>query len=525
MPLPIPISELFTGRTVEWERVEFKSAWNPEAVLRTLCAFANDFNNWGGGYLVIGVAENNGRPVLPPVGLTPEAVDKAQRELIELGNKIKPTFHPIVEPTTVQGKLVMIIWAPGGDQRPYKAPVSLAKDNREYAQYIRRNSSTIVAKGEDEQELMRLAHKIPFDDRVNMRASVGDLGLGLMQGFLARVKSELATTATKRPVEDLARDMHLLGGPAEAMRPLNVALMFFASEPTRWFPGARIEVSIHPEGLAGRTHEEKIFKGPLDSQLIDALAYLRARCVTEYVQKHSDRAEATRYWSIPYEALEESLVNAVYHRDYDDREPIEVRVLPDEVVIQSFPGPDRSVGLADLRRGKAVSRRYRNRRIGEFLKELELSEGRNTGIPTILRVMKANGSPAPEFNTDEDRTYFQTKLPLRKAPKAAEVNDWRELLGDPKVDPNADPKVAGPLRKSFAIGLLSECVDAPKSTAELQSLVTVKDRGTFLSNYLKPLVEKGWIEPTIPDKPKSPAQRYRITDDGVDWLLAAKSGH
>ena len=36
----------------------------------------------------------------------------------------------------------------------------------------------------------------------------------------------------------------------------------------------------------------------------------------------------------------------------------------------SFPGPDRSIRLADFTAGRAVSRRYRNRRIGEFLKEL-----------------------------------------------------------------------------------------------------------------------------------------------------------
>ncbi len=72
----------------------------------------------------------------------------------------------------------------------------------------------------------------------------------------------------------------------------------------------------------------------------------------------------------------------------------------------SYQGSDRSINLADLRLGTFISRRYRNRRIGEFLKELNLTEGRGTGIPKILRAMKANGSPAPRFETDDDRTYF-----------------------------------------------------------------------------------------------------------------------
>jgi ATP-dependent DNA helicase RecG len=59
MHLPINIEDVLHGQTVEWERLEFKQGWNPEAVLHTMCAFANDFHNLGGGYIFIGVAENS----------------------------------------------------------------------------------------------------------------------------------------------------------------------------------------------------------------------------------------------------------------------------------------------------------------------------------------------------------------------------------------------------------------------------------------------------------------------------------
>lgn len=75
-----------------------------------------------------------------------------------------------------------------------------------------------------------------------------------------------------------------------------------------------------------------------------------------------------------------------------------MRITPDDLVVLSFPGPDRSIRMADLRAGKAVSRRYRNRRIGDFLKELDLTEGRSTGISKILKVIKENGSPAPDLS-------------------------------------------------------------------------------------------------------------------------------
>jgi len=65
------------------------------------------------------------------------------------------------------------------------------------------------------------------------------------------------------------------------------------------------------------------------------------------------------------------VVNAIYHRSYEIREPIEILISSEDLVVLSFPGPDRSIQLADLKKGKAVSRRYRNRQIGEFLKELD----------------------------------------------------------------------------------------------------------------------------------------------------------
>jgi ATP-dependent DNA helicase RecG len=120
----------------------------------------------------------------------------------------------------------------------------------------------------------------------------------------------------------------------------------------------------------------------------------------------------------------------VYHRSYEDREPIELRVMENEILIQSFPGPDRSIRMEELQAGRPVARRYRNRRIGEFLKELELTEGRNTGIPTILQVMRRNGSPEPRFETDEDRSYFLVRLPLRQAPSVATAQVAAQVAKD-----------------------------------------------------------------------------------------------
>ena len=77
--------------------------------------------------------------------------------------------------------------------------------------------------------------------------------------------------------------------------------------------------------------------------------------------------------------------------------------------------PDRSIPMDAIQKGQhIVSRYYRNRRLGEFLKELSLTEGRNTGIPTIQRELAHNGSPAASFETDEDRLSFLVRIPCHE---------------------------------------------------------------------------------------------------------------
>ena len=118
MALPVNIENLVNGESVEWERLEFKAGWNPEEVVHTLCAFANDINNWGGGYIIVGVDEQNGRPVLPPVGLQPNQIDAIQKKIVELSHQLQPPYFPVVQPYVLLRQHILVIWVPAGDQRP-----------------------------------------------------------------------------------------------------------------------------------------------------------------------------------------------------------------------------------------------------------------------------------------------------------------------------------------------------------------------------------------------------------------------
>lgn len=75
---------------------------------------------------------------------------------------------------------------------------------------------------------------------------------------------------------------------------------------------------------------EKVFSGPLDRQLRDALSYVQNYIIKEKVTKVPGRAEAERIYNYPYAAVEEALSNAVYHKSYQIGEPITVTITPEK---------------------------------------------------------------------------------------------------------------------------------------------------------------------------------------------------
>ncbi|MCX6992866.1 MAG: putative DNA binding domain-containing protein [Kiritimatiellaeota bacterium] len=519
MHLPVNIEAILRGKVVESERVEFKKGWNPEAILHSLCAFANDFHNLGGGYIFIGVEARDGRPILPPAGVNPDALDRIQKEIIAIGYRIQPDYHPVVSPYEIQGRQILVLWAYGGQTRPYKAPVSLAKDCREYAWFIRKSSATVKARGHDERELLSLSATVPFDDRIRQDASPDDLDLSLIRTFLREIGSDLYKGSGRMDFTTLCRQMNVVAGPDEFLRPLNVGLLFFNEQPDKFFPYTQIDVVQFPDGRGGDQFTEKIFKGPVDRMVKDALNYINGVLIEEIVIKHPGRAEAERLFNYPFEAIEEALVNAVYHRGYDIREPVEVQILPDEVIITSQPGPDRSIRASDLKKDHFVSRRYRNRRIGEFLKELDLAEGRGTGIPKILRAIRRNKSPRPTFETDDDRTYFAARFPIhpkakKKTQPTAPVAASVTAPVTPQVASNFGTK-SGLSRDQVAI--LQKCI-TDRQIGYLMALTGRSNRTKFRDQVLKPLIANGLVEMTIPDKPTSRFQKYRLTEKGQALL-------
>lgn len=416
MALPVNIDQLLNGSVVEWERLDFKEGWNPEDVMHSMCAFANDVHNWGGGYIVTGVAEVNGRPVLPPKGVDVNALDTIQKKLVEIGQLVQPSVNYVAEPVMYDGKHILIIWVPGGDNRPYKAPTALGKEALKQGKryYIRKGSVTCIADGEDERRLLALTNKIPFDDRICHQAEVKDLSKLLIADFLHEVGSRHSEEEiANMTMEQLGWDMQIVGGSSEYLKPKNVGVLFFTKDPERYIPGARIEI-VRFGREASDVFEEKILHGPIHKQLEEALAYLEHQVIVERVQKVDGVAPARRAYNYPFGALEEIVCNAVYHKSWDDRNPVEINVYEDRITVFNIEGPVPPLTNADMQKEHVICRNYRNRRIGDLLKELDLTEGRNTGFPKIYREVRKNGSPMPIFETDERNMHFMATLPIHE---------------------------------------------------------------------------------------------------------------
>lgn len=495
MSLLVNIEDLLSGAIVEGTRMEFKEGWNPTPIMRSICAFANDFENEGSGYIIVGVEEIDGKPIRPVKGFEPNSLEHVEKDLVGYCNQIQPSYFPRLSLEEVDSKHVLVIWVPAGSNRPYKVPDDVNAKHKSYNYRIRFCSNSIVPNSEQEAELVQLTAKIPFDDRVNTFASVTDLSKSLMREHLEETNSKLFGESENMTVQELAENMNLSQGTNEHLFPKNIGLLMFSKNPQKYFKGAIIELVEFPDGLTN-PYTEKTFDGTIQKQLLDVLSYIKTNIIKTKVIKYKDREKADRFFNYPYDAIEEVLANSVYHRNYELLDPIEVRILPNSIEIISYNGVDPSLKQTDFDSGRVRARRYRNRRVGEFLKELKLTEGRGTGIPTIVNALKENGSPIPKFDTNEpERTFFIVEIPIHQ--------DFKVVVSA-QVSDQVSTQV---------IELLNFC-KTPKSREEILSFIGISNQTKNYNTHILPLLQSNWIEFTIKDNTKDRNQKYVISELG-----------
>lgn len=122
---------------------------------------------------------------------------------------MSPPSIPQSEPVSYEGKNVLVLWCPGGYDRPYRCPQKPTKKGSKRVYYIRKLASTIEATDIDFKELLALAHNVPFDDRINPKGEMQDLKYPLLKGYLEEARSR---KYRNRCVGDFLKELHLVEG-------------------------------------------------------------------------------------------------------------------------------------------------------------------------------------------------------------------------------------------------------------------------------------------------------------------------
>ncbi|MBD5329038.1 MAG: transcriptional regulator [Bacteroides sp.] len=564
MALPINVEDLLNKQKIESNRIEFKRGWNPDKIYHTICAFATDLDNTGGGYILVGVEQDdNGIAKRPVKGLPIEDIDGIMQDMVGYDAKITTSnlrsiaYNSRVSKEEVDGKYILVIWVPTGPNRPYCVPESVVtKGKSPLKYYIRSKASTIEARGETLDEVRELADRTPFDERGNEAIKIEDISEVLVYEHLKAVKSKLVGNFIGRPLIEVLDEMDLLVGPTENRSIKNVAAMMFSEHPENFFPVTQVDIVIFPEGSVENPDlmiEVPKITGPVPRMIRETLSYLRTNVIKKQITKSTDDEKSDKIYNYPYQAFEEAVVNALYHRDYQEREPVEITIEPTHIDILSYAGPDRSISAEAIKAARKLkARRYRNRRLGDFLKELDLTEGRATGIPTIQKALKENGSERASIETDEDRTYFLMTFhchpsfinvtPKQNINSRPNKSQLKQILGQSFIQVEKSINQSIICKKDELEQILEQMFvqvwvksksipNVPRlsqATIDLFCLLRTEELGAKIINsaikfgetyelkrkILTPLINLGYVEMTAPDKPTSAKQAYKLTSKG-----------
>ena len=516
LALAVDIDRLLKGGVVEWQHIDFRKSFHPLPVLRNICAFANDINDHGGGYIIIGVEpDEHHMPIFPVHGLSPGEITIIKQEIFRACRHMQPPYYPIIEDVELKNKKkILVLWIPTGANRPYKVPRGLTKPQG-HSYYIRSKTfSTRRATPPEELELIALANQIPFDDQIHHVADITDLNIVLIEEYLAAVKSGLAEQSQDMTFIDLCKSMNIAADIGELVKPKNIGLLLFSNHPEKFFPGAFIELTEF-DGVG--KYKEKIFTGPLAYQIDAVLTYIKGMVISKMGEEFPKNGVGpSECFNYPLKAVEEGLINAVYHKLYKENTPVEIRIKPKGMEIISWPGPMAPLDKQKLKLGDVSLRRLRNPGLGHFLKQMGLVQGKGTGLEKIRFLMENNGNPAPVFETDKKRRFFRIFLPIH--PKFAPQEPVLEIQPKPLKGINEIVlRLSQDCPKDVDVknaALLLLAAQEPVSLEDLMFKLNQTNKSRFRKSFIKPLMSLGWIEYTLPHKPTSEKQKYVITEQG-----------
>ena len=449
-------------RKGENQNKEYKQAWNDNC-LKTICAFANT----GGGKLFIGI-DDEGNPM---------GVKDAARYLDDIPNKTKDILGitPDVTVKKKAGKDIIEVTV-----APSSAPISYHGRF-----YTRSGSSSVEIKGHALVDLLMRKSGRSWDGFIEEGATLKDIDTSAINKFRKLAAKKIPQIAAEKNVQAILQKLNLL----EKGKLRRAAVLLFGKNPKKFYITAYIKIGKFVSATDLISTDD--IEGNLFDQVDKAIEMLRVKYLLSNITYEGIyRKDNMEY---PEEALREAIINAVIHRNYMGAHT-QLRIDPDSLNLWNEGGLPPGIAVADLKKWHLS--RPRNELLADVFFKAGMIEAWGRGTVKIVDECKKAGLPEPEFREE----FGGLSVHFRKAGKAQEAQ--------------VEAQEAQVELLNWQREVMKYCFDDEKTGNEIMKIAGYSSRTGNFKKGLQRLLDYQLLELTIPDKPQSRLQKYRLTDKG-----------
>jgi len=359
----------------------------------------------------------------------------------------------------------------------------------------------------------------PFDATAARSATLEDISPDKVQWFLscARNARDYALAETTS-VTDVLTHLDLL----DKGTPNHAAILLFWVKPQRFLISSEVKC-MHFHTLEKRKPipSYQIYKGTIFDLVDKAVDFVMSK-LNRSVGTRALGPQAPVEYDIPPEVVAEGIVNAVAHRDYTSNASVEVQLFPDRLEIWNPGTVHPPLTLEKLLLPHASQ--PNNPLIAEPFFLTKYIEKAGSGTVDMLKRCRKADMRQPKFHVDSG---FFILTVWRKRIAAAEDQGEQGVESQPESQLESGPdwhQVGTKLALSrHQVEILHKCL-IDSGITELMEIAGRTDRTKFRNQVLNPLIEAGLLEMTLPDKPRSSKQKYRLTEKGHDLLKKQTKG-
>lgn len=400
-------NEILKNKNAECSYIEYKASEQQlDKILKTICAYGNNYYNNDIQYIFVGVEEENNNeqkavPVLPIKGIPEGRLEKSKNTINSLRSFLYPNVSFEVVSNDLDGINYLLIVVKRQTGGPFMVAEKAEKDKRinlKPGRYVRIESDTRLARVDEEYDLLRKFSNFHFSSIVSSGASIDDLNTDLLREYFFKTSSRQISDGMEK--KELAKALGLIDKNDPADRHVkNYAVLMFAEHPETFIPYAYTELIVDMFGTK-RKMESKVLKGAIWKQYYSALEYINNSYLNELVIRVDGSSDNRKIENFSFIALEELLANAIVHNNYENGKPVQIYVSEKQINIVNYNKPLPPIRISDLNERTFFNERdTENPEIRDMFKALGIIESFGTGIGEAKRAMRENGSPDLFYKT------------------------------------------------------------------------------------------------------------------------------